>query len=627
MDQVTSPILDPRIFDQNLAALREVDAALADRVCQASAEIVGLEPTRTRDGLVSFRISAGDGGMSWFGRTSIPSVRAEALVGKFDAGFGNVLLPAVGQGQEITLLTERLGHHRAVFVWETQAASVALALRLHPWSQAIAAGRCVFLVCPLEQLTENLMGWLDRHPGHLCPERIMMWPWSTMPELSACRSAVQLAYQETDRRRAACLAREKAEYAGTATSDHPSPPSAAPSAPGFEIGPLALLALHAREEVWALSGSLTAAGRAAGLNVAEAIVRGPGDVHALGRLRRLREQCPQPPALAILLDCARRQVGDVCPDITRATSWVGPHVPSPSAVVEAAGPGDLVVATSSRVRDRLISSGWSRVKPPVIPLPCLVDLGSGPPSLGDRPIDVLICADLDPTDPEHYGYTLHTHVQLWRTACDLIKARVETFTEDQAEAVLARAEHKVGLRVEEAVRKAMASVLGVVVGNSILRANLAQTLVNNKVSMAVRGSGWGDLPLADIAQPIGGMAEQHRVLRMAKLVVFADVTGEVDVLPLAAAGCGAVVVARSHPRDTQPGGLATLLKSGAEMVAFQYGRELVAAIRQLLGSADLRRRISGAAWERCRAEHAPPARLKGLEAIASSCFTRGACQR
>jgi len=73
--------------------------------------------------------------------------------------------------------------------------------------------------------------------------------------------------------------------------------------------------------------------------------------------------------------------------------------------------------------------------------------------------------------------------------------------------------------------------------------------------------------------------------------------------------------------------LATLLKSGAEMVAFQYGRELVAAIRQLLGSADLRRRISGAAWERCRAEHAPPARLKGLEAIASSCFTRGACQR
>ena len=626
MDQVPSPILDPRIFDQNLAALREMDAALADRVRQASAEIAGLEPVPTRDGLTSFRVPAGDGGVAWFGRTSIPSVRAEALAEKFDAGLGNVLLPAIGQGQEVTLFLQRLGHHRAVFVWETQAASVALALRLHPWSQAISAGRCVLIVCPLEQLTDNLVSWLDSHPGYLCPERIMMWPWSTMPELSACRSAVQLAYQETERRRAACLTREKIEYAGTATSDHPSPPSAAQSAPGFEIGLLALLALHARDEVWALSDSLAAAGRAAGMNVAEAIVRTPGDVHALGRLRRLREQCPQPLTHAVLLDCARQQVRDVCPDITRAISWIGPHVPSLSAIVEAAGPDDLVVATSSRVRDRLMSAGWDRGEPPVIPLPCLADLGSNPPSPDDRPIDVLILADLDPTAPDRYGYTLHTHVQLWRAACDLIKARIETFTEDQADSVLTRAEQKMDLRVEEAVRKSMVGVLGAMVGNGILWTNLAQVLVDNKVRIEVRGSGWSCHPLADIAQPVGGLADRYRVLRMAKLVICADVTGEVDGRPLAAAGCGAVVVARSHPRDTRPGGLATLLKSGAEMVTFQYGRELLAAIRQLLASADLRRQIAGAAWQRCRAEHAPLARLKGLEVAASSCFTRGPSQ-
>ena len=253
-------------------------------------------------------------------------------------------------------------------------------------------------------------------------------------------------------------------------------------------------------------------------------------------------------------------------------------------------------------------------------------LGSDPPSPDDRPIDVLILADLDPTAPERYGYTLHTHVQLWRAACDLIKARIETFTEDQAEAVLTRAEQKMDLRVEEAVRKSMVGVLGAVAGNGILWDNLSQVLVDNKVRIEVRGSGWSCHPLADIAQPVGGLADRYRVLRMAKLVICADVTGEVDGRPLAAAGCGAVVVARSHPRDTRPGGLATLLKSGAEMVAFQYGRELLAAVRQLLGSADLRRRISGAAWERCRAEHAPLARLKGLEVAASSCFTRGPSQ-
>jgi hypothetical protein len=208
MDQVTSLIPDPAILDQNLAALRETDADLADRVRQAGAEAASVEVARTRDGLLSFRIPAGDGGIIWFGRTSIPSVRAEALMEKFDAGTGNVLLPGIGQGREVTLLLERLGPHRTIFVWEIEVVSIALALRLHPWSQAIAASRCVFIVCPLEQLADNLVAWLDWHPEYMCPERIMMWPWSTMPALSACRSAVQMAYQETESRRAARPARQ-----------------------------------------------------------------------------------------------------------------------------------------------------------------------------------------------------------------------------------------------------------------------------------------------------------------------------------------------------------------------------------------------------------------------------------
>jgi len=615
MDHVPPPSLDPLVFDNNLAALRNADAELAAQVERAAGSSAGVEAARTRDGQVNLRL-AGDGQSAWFGRSSIPLVRAEVLLEKFEVGTGNVLLPGIGQGQEVTLLLQRLGGHRAVFVWEQAWENIALALRLHPWSDAIVGQRLVFLVCPPENLTNALVRWLDAHAGHLCPERIMMWPWSALPDLSACRTAVQLAYDQIDHRRSAALSREANEYAAAPTTRQ-EPAAAVENT--LTAGPLPVFALHVRDEVRALAESISAAASERGLQAYCLAVANPGDVHPLARLRALRRVCSLPPPAALLLDCSRQQLAQVLPNATPAITWLGCAVQPLAPVVAGVGQRDMVVATSSRVRDRIAAAGWSRPAPPVVPYPCLL----GPDAFGDpacdRPTDVLILADVAPTDPEPYGYNLHTHAQLWRVACDLIKARIETFAEDEADSLLARAEEKLGSRLEEGgVRRTMLEYLGTSLANGLFGSFLAQVLAENGFTFSVAGRGWSRTPFGDKAVPLQTVCEYGRVFRRAKVVVLGDVTGEVSWLPLLAAGSGAVVVARSHPRDTQPGGLATLLAPGKEMVAYQYARELLTIIRQLISNTAVRREIATSAIARCRSDHTPARRLDALQTAANS---------
>ena len=81
---------------------------------------------------------------------------------------------------------------------------------------------------------------------------------------------------------------------------------------------------------------------------------------------------------------------------------------------------------------------------------------------------------------------------------------------------------------------------------------------------------------------------------------------------LLSAGSGAVLLARAEPHDKQPGGLATLLEPGKEMLVFTSGRELVTQIRRLLSDTALRAQVAARAVARCRGEHSPSARLQAL---------------
>jgi len=232
---------------------------------------------------------------------------------------------------------------------------------------------------------------------------------------------------------------------------------------------------------------------------------------------------------------------------------------------------------------------------------------------------VAVFTDVGPVDPTTFGPQLPTHAEIWKVATGLLAARIETFTEDRAEAVLARAEAKLGTRIEQpAVRREMLQVLWSHVAPSLLWRFIVQVLLDNNFSLSVHGEGWHDVLGPVAGGPAHAPAERARIMRQARIVIYADVAGQVTSVPLLAAGSGSVLIARAHPRDTEPGGLHTLLQPGREMLSFSHARELLGHVGQLLGDEPRRRAMADRAYQRCRSDHGPSVRLAALRIAASS---------
>src|SRR5687767_2497223 len=258
MKPASTIALDPDIFERNLNALREFQPALAEQLVTAPSWSQSYTLEATRDGRLNFRSLSE--GRAWFGRTSIPFVRAEAILQQFQSGTANVLLPAIAEGTEAELLIQRLGRHRAIYVWEPNLCAVQLVLCLHDFSAAIRDGRLIFFACTFEQLSQTLSTWLDENPGHLAPDRILMWPWQSLAELVPCRAVLESAYQAVEQHRKKLLD-EIREQAKPALDE--------------DASQVAILGLHARDEIWALADGLAAGAAALGWQRTTCDVRTP----------------------------------------------------------------------------------------------------------------------------------------------------------------------------------------------------------------------------------------------------------------------------------------------------------------------------------------------------------------
>ena len=434
----------------------------------------------------------------------------------------------------------------------------------------------------------------------------MVWPWSTPSELAACRSAVQSAYCQTDQVRSNALSalisdkeRETCRRDG---------------------GPIAVLSMHARWQCWVLGRGLTEAIREDGVQVADVGVRGPGDVHPLSRARLLGDRLGGQPTAAVLLDVVRQDVRNILPDSVPVISWLGSLANVDSSMGSKIGEHDLVAVTSARLRDRVVTAGVPEGQIAVVPHPCLAlpMAADGPEA---RPIDVAVIADLVPVEPERFGHTLWTHVRIWRTAMDLIRARLDSFEDEQGEAILARAEQKIGSRIDDvAMRRAMAEVLSGSVANAVLWPWLVERLLAAGIRPAVYGRGWQGAASGCVQGEGGDLASRMAILRQAKVLLYADVRGDVSDLPLLAGMVGTAIVARSHNRDTQSGGLATLLSPEREIEFFQRSSEMVSVIKRLVGEVESRRLMIDQARARCVTDHRPMDRWRALKTVASSFF-------
>lgn len=614
---VTAPVaLPPDIFDRNLAVLRRNDPALADRLTCIKQDTFAAEypplPTTTRDGQVNFRLRQADGTEQWFGRISIPSVRAAAVLAKFDVGQGNVLLAGIGEGSEVYLLSQRLGQHRAIFVWEEDPRAITLAMHLHDYAQALADERIVLLTGPLAELSDTLVNWLEKHPGHMCPNRLMLWPWQIPMDLADVQATVESAYSRGDQHRERALLTIREQLTSL-----PSSPSA--DTPSY----IALLSARVDPETWFLVDMLSQGAADSGWSSITIDVRKPSDVHPLARAEKLAKAGTRLPDQAILIDLGRHEVNAFLPEKVPTISWLSTRATVKSIQPQRLASTDFVAVTCPYLRDEARKIGISESRLSVIPPPCLKSVDAAhAEDIVDRPIDVAIFANLGPTEAAVFGYTLTTPRNIWNTVVDLLSAEIENYTDQggRIDTLFARAEEKLHVRIEDNdLRKSMIESLENWVAPRLRWKHIAQCLVDNDITIDIHGFGWPDKTGAQIHPPVL-LEQQVAVLRQSKLMIHADLHGTVSATAMLAAGNGAVVLAQSHPRDNEPGGLCSLLKNDEEMVRFANIQELIHTIHRLLRNDTKRQKIATHAIKRCQMEHLPANRLKQIKIAASSFF-------
>ena len=589
---VAPPAVDPEILTRNLAALRSVAPELAAALAAPLPEEERYAPAWTRDRQISLRRTDADGQVHWFARSSIPQARALALLDQFAIGSGNILLPGVSSGHEARLLCDRIGPPRAVFVWETSPLALRLALRLIDLSEPMARERLVPLVCPLDALASTFVAWLRTHPGHLPPERLMMYPWQSHAELEAFRSVIEGVHRDIETERAAALAKVGKAGVATGNLDRPS---------------LGLLALHPRDLNWATLDALAGAARSLGGAATISDIRTPGDLHPLARAERFRQASSL--HAAILLDIPRGDVTELLPEQLPVVTWLTGQLP-PDSLTARIGTGDALAVPNARLADLAAGAGIPRSRITICPPPCLTPTEAA--SDTNRDIDIAVFADLVPTEPATFGHTLETHAQVWNAAVELLKKDLDSFSEPRVASTFSEAERRLKIRIDEPrIREAMVSVLTQFVGPGLLWRRLVAEMTDHRLQVQLWGSGWpSEAPVKGTRQP--SLAERAAICRRARVVVHIDPSGSANVLALLAAGCGAVLLTRAEPHHRLAGGLATLLEPGKEMLTFTSARELLTQVRRLLSDANVRKQIADRAAARCLTEHSPAARLKTL---------------
>lgn len=593
------PSLDPRVYEANLAALRLSEPQLADLVGGAAPAADAVRPAMTRDGRVSLQVRGDDGLWSWFGRTSIPGARAEALLANFESGHGNVLLPGIAQGCEAKLLLGSLGSHRAVFVWEPDPRQLALALHLYDYAADLAARRLVPIVCPAEALSQTLIDTLEAHPGLLCPERMLMWPWHTYEQTTDMRNAVEVAWHQTETRREQALAAVQPALAGLVG--------------GLRDRPL-IAAIHTDPETRCYLAAL----RQARPHALETVISTATDVHPLARARRLVESGPSPLGLAFLVNTARQDLRGVLPDGLPSVVWLTSTQVSASWT-EGVGPRDLVAAPNQAAAARLEAAGLTGCAI-VAPPPCM-EVVDDRELTEDRPIDVTILCGGTSFDPSLTSLELPTMARVWQAAIELVRAGIDRFSDAQAEEMLRAAEKRLGIGVDDpTLRAQMVHGLGDGFGTDLLRRRIAESLSGRRWKIAFCGPAAPRIEGIQ-AHDAAGIADYLTVFRQSKVVVHADTTGRMTWPAMLAAGSGAALLCRRHGRDSQAGGTARLFSTGKEILLFGSTAELVKQVGGLLGDPCRRQGLASAGRARCRADHSPTVRIDVIAAAASSYFS------
>ncbi len=608
MDRAPPTELDSAVFEANLTALREADAALAERMAQQP--IAPAAPVTGRDGSITFRVPGPDGRTEWFGRTSTPTVSGPALLESLDHGTAGVALPGIGQGIEAKLLCESLPPHRAVFVLEPDPARLALALRLHALAEPIRNGKLVLISS--DDLAATLTDFLSDNLAYLLPERMLSRPWMSPAELDVFTTAIERAGSVAVDRRA-----EQAATIEQTLKQLPHEDDAA-----RVVG----LALHPSASTARRADELARAAEHAGVAWRHCIMDSPANGHVLAHLRTVAEHRPDS---VVLLDHTRGDLPTLFAERLPVVSWFDTPTFITDGLADRVGPTDQLCPASPHLARQFADAGVDRERMHVVPLAAAESDWLDPNASLDVPdayrCDVAVFADGADLNPATWGLVLSAHDAAYSTLVELIRGEADRFHAHDAGSYVKDIEKRLELDLgDERVRTVLCRQAAQIIGPTICCLTVVRALISVGLRVRLYGDGWDTHDVVrDIRhRPLDGQAEEHLAVAGCRLVVHVDPSGQASREVFHAAAAGRPVLYRKHPFDAEPGGMATLLTEGVEALAYEQAREVATLAKRLLNDKPAAARLAAAAQQRTRTDHTLAHRLCKLREIALKASSR-----
>lgn len=620
-----------KLLEKNIEVLREVDADLAGKIM--AVEIPSeYQLAVAKDGSVSYQHKCADGTTQWLGKSSIPMIFSKANKERVDVGQGNLVMQGFGHGADVLAILEKMAPCQALFVIEQESLVLRLAFELRDYSLFLRQRQLVILLG--DSVNQLIDEFYQGHEGYHIIKNAAVLPCWSQKENQVFAKEINVAMESCVSRLAGEVARLMEQQAEMDSQRNPDEIAAFLRSETFGDLKAVHRATCYRESV-VTTGQTAMAGLAAlGVKVDKSQYDRPDQVSSCVQLRRMLDVWPH---LVVLVDALRGEVSPTLPKFARCVSLLRnpperllekEHSPA-----ELMGPNDFVFAESPEQLTALQEAQYPEDRIGILPVAAQTQIYQ-PAALSDEEshrysCDIVLVASRVDSDAESYGVTLPTHQRLWQAMAAEICDGADKYHSGLAQRYLKRAQ-RCGVEVkEEELLNHFGKLLEVVLGDAVLRDFFVSYLLNRDLKVKI----WGRTPLHPtlrgeqpnhweqsaanevVAGEVAQGSPLNALYNAAKIHLSISSHGRVDEFLLNGIAAGAFFLIKSHPSDTQPGGLGEFFEIGKEIVTFDSPNDLVRKAKQYLRDDAARKQIAEAGRQRCLADHSETVRMKQMLAM------------
>ncbi len=589
-------------YERNLDALRAFQPKVA-----AAVEATRIPPSVTsaigRDGHPTFLIQCEDGRSQWFGGSSMPTISAPELVSAFESDGRNVVLPGVQTGLEPLLVAAMMPSHAALFVLEPDVRAVKLALELYDYAGLIELGRLVFLLGEVDELVGRFGQFFEKHPGYEVPAHLLPLAGLTSADVTALRAHIERAGT------AIGLVHTRATQSSVERLAA-RPPCPCPAAPR-----VAVLGVDARAVSFEQARRVARALDRLGWSYELCIPDAPNRCHTVARLRAIEAVSAD---LVLLINGTPGPLSALLPPGLPVVSWFLPGAVAATASAEVPADDRLILAGSARLRDELACAGVPAGAIDLCDAAADVTLfrpPAAPPGAEDRR-DLALVMDVPDDRPEAAGVHLTSQQKLWEALREVVRAELDAYREDRAEAFLTRAERLTGTVLNEpGVREQFVGLLRARIAPAALARSAAEALISAGYRLILCGRNWPAHGGAELCAPDGvpaGASLGKLFNKVVGVVLLELSAGSVQMgLDALSAGCHVLCYRGDGSFTEQFPGLRDV---AAHLNLYGSSAELLSRVRSLVdpGAIDSPRPAAGR--ELVETKHSMADRLRSIVA-------------